>query len=106
MPVDLVDTAGLRETDDVVERIGVERAREEGERADAVLYVFDASVGFSAEDAATLASLDGKPRILVANKSDRAAEDSPVEGAVRLCGLAPDAGERLGPSSPKRSPPT
>jgi tRNA modification GTPase len=95
VPVTLVDTAGLRESADVVERIGVERAREEGERADAVLYVYDASAGFSAEDAEMLASLDGKPRILVANKSDRAAEASPREGAVRLCGLAPEAGETL-----------
>ena len=47
VPVDLVDTAGLRETDDRVERIGVERAREEGERAAAILYVYDASEGWS-----------------------------------------------------------
>ena len=95
VPVTLVDTAGLRESADLVERIGVERAREEGERADAVLYVYDASVGFSAEDAAMLAGLDGKPQILVANKSDRAAQGPPREGSVRLCGLAPDAGETL-----------
>jgi tRNA modification GTPase len=95
VPVTLVDTAGLRESSDIVERIGVERAREEGEKADAVLYVFDASEGFSVEDAEILASLDGKPRILVANKSDRAAAQPPVAGAVPLCGLAPDAGETL-----------
>ena len=46
IPVTLVDTAGLRETDDVVETIGVERARAEGERADAIVYVFDAAEGF------------------------------------------------------------
>ncbi len=95
VPVTLVDTAGLRESFDVIERLGVERAREEGEKADAVLYVFDASEGLSAEDAEILSSLDGKPRILVANKSDCAAAKPPVEGAVRLCGLAPDAGEKL-----------
>ena len=95
VPVTLVDTAGLRESADVVEKIGVERAREEGERADAVLYVYDAGVGFSVEDGEILSSLDGKPRILVANKSDRAAAKPPIEGAVPLCGLAPDAGETL-----------
>jgi tRNA U34 5-carboxymethylaminomethyl modifying GTPase MnmE/TrmE len=42
--VELVDTAGLREAHDEVERLGVGRARDEGERADAVLYVFDAAL--------------------------------------------------------------
>ena len=93
----LVDTAGLRETRDVVEAIGVERARAEGERADAVLYVFDASAGFSAEDEQALALAGDRPRILVANKSDRVAGRSaglPI-GAALVCGLSPEAGEFL-----------
>jgi len=96
VPVDLVDTAGLRETDDRVERIGVARAREEGERAAAVLYVFDASEGWSEEDRAALEALNGKPVAVVANKIDRLAKDVDLpDAALALCGLAPDAGARL-----------
>ncbi len=98
VPVTLVDTAGLRETRDVVEALGVERAREEAERADAIVYVFDASAGLTAEDEAALPPADGRPRILVANKADRVAGSPRAlpEGAILLCGLSPDAGPRLG----------
>jgi tRNA modification GTPase len=73
IPVELVDTAGLRETQEEVERIGVARARDEGERAAAILYVYDASAGWASEDADALAALDGKPVAIVANKIDRIA---------------------------------
>lgn len=96
VPVDLVDTAGLRETDDRVESIGVARARQEGERAAAVIYVFDASEGWSEEDRGALAALNGKPIALVANKIDRLAAGAELpEATLALCGLAPDAGARL-----------
>jgi tRNA modification GTPase len=74
VPVELVDTAGLRETHDEVERLGVGRARDEGERADAVLYVFDAALGWTAEDESAVSALDGKPVAVVANKMDRVRE--------------------------------
>ena len=95
IPVTVVDTAGLRDSQDPVEKIGVARAREEAERADAVLYVFDASEGFSAEDAGAFAALAGRPRVLVANKSDRDPGGPVPEGAERLCGLEEGAGRRL-----------
>ncbi|HEY3204043.1 MAG TPA: tRNA uridine-5-carboxymethylaminomethyl(34) synthesis GTPase MnmE [Thermoanaerobaculia bacterium] len=97
IPVTLIDTAGLRATTDIVEKIGVERAREEAERADAILYVFDAFEGFEAEDEAALALLDGKPRILIANKIDRMPEgwSSVRRDARPLCGLGLETGERL-----------
>ena len=97
IPVEVVDTAGLRETGDEIERIGVERARDAGRSADAVLYVFDAAAGWTDEDAAALAALDGKPVITVANKIDRVSDtrsDAPA-GASPLSGIAPDAGEKL-----------
>ena len=50
LPVTLADTAGLRESDDVVEGIGIERAREELKRADLVLYLVDSSRGLTEED--------------------------------------------------------
>jgi len=100
IPVELVDTAGLRETDDRVEKLGVERAREEGKTAAAILYVFDASAGWAEEDGAALAALDGKPVALVANKIDRRSVTrfGPDEGprpALAICGLAPEAGASL-----------
>jgi tRNA modification GTPase len=96
IPVAVVDTAGLRETEDVVERIGVQRAREAGESADAVLYVFDAAAGWSFEDAAAAASFDGRPVMLIANKIDRVSQAAGrAEPGMPLCGIAADAGEKL-----------
>lgn len=97
VPVTLVDTAGLRDTRDVVESIGVGRARAEAERADAIVYVFDASDGLGAEDERELAGAGTALRILVANKADRRSSDAaplPPE-ATLLCGLKSDAGPRL-----------
>ena len=102
IPITLIDTAGLRASEDPVERIGVARALGEAERSDGLLYVFDASAGFSEEDAhrlaeGDLAGLAGKPRLLIANKADRRGAGAPElpEDARLLCGLAPDTGERL-----------
>lgn len=50
LPVTIADTAGLRQTTDVVEELGVARAREAAASADIVLYLVDASVGWSGED--------------------------------------------------------
>jgi tRNA modification GTPase len=98
VPVTLVDTAGLRATEDRVESIGVSRAREEAGRADAVLYVFDAAAGLCEEDRAALSSFaaDQKPVLLVANKVDTVSpEFAPPDGATPLCGVAPEAALRL-----------
>jgi tRNA modification GTPase len=106
VPVTLVDTAGLRASEDPVERIGVSRALGEAERADALVFVFDASAGFSEDDARRLAEIDAggshgsaKPRLLIANKADRRARETGApelpDRAHLFCGLAPDAGERL-----------
>ncbi len=97
VPVTLVDTAGLRETSDAVEAIGVSRARQEAERADAIVYVFDASRGLDAEDERELLATGNAPRMLVANKSDlrpRQAPSLPAE-ARPLCGVRPEAGAVL-----------
>lgn len=66
----LSDTAGLHDTDDTVERIGVQKARQRLEQAALVLAVFDSSRAFDAEDAALLASLDGKHAVIILNKTD------------------------------------
>jgi tRNA modification GTPase len=98
IPVTVVDTAGLREADNVVERLGVERAREESRKADVILYVLDASHGETSEDRAALEGIGDKPVLRIANKIDRATPGEAAAssaGALPVCGLAADAGQRL-----------
>ncbi|MCO5295241.1 MAG: tRNA uridine-5-carboxymethylaminomethyl(34) synthesis GTPase MnmE [Fimbriimonadaceae bacterium] len=71
IPCVLTDTAGLRETDDPVEALGVERARNAAAAADRVWYVADASLGWTEEDARQHAALD-RPCLVLANKCDLA----------------------------------
>lgn len=68
LPVTLVDTAGIRRSGDVVEEIGIRRAREEARSADLVLYLVDAAVGLSEEDGEELAQLP--QAILIYTKTD------------------------------------
>jgi len=70
IPLQLVDTAGVRETNDVVERIGVERTQEILGRADLILMVLDASLPLSEEDRTLLTSLKDRPAIVIINKTD------------------------------------
>lgn len=99
VPVTVVDTAGLRETEDAVERIGVSRAREEASRADLVLYVYEASSGLGDEDLRALSRLEDRPARRIANKLDRASSEeaaaSRASSDLALCGLEPGAGEKL-----------
>lgn len=66
----LVDTAGLSETDDLVEKLGVQRSRDALRQADVVLVVLDASRPLEDGDAELLAGFLGKPMVVALNKSD------------------------------------
>ena len=66
----LEDTAGIRDTSDAVEKIGVERSRKSIETADLVIAVFDASAPLGAEDRKILEETSDKKRIVLANKVD------------------------------------
>ena len=73
IPARLFDTAGLRESTDVIEQSGVERSHELAEDADLVLYLADSSVGFTADDRTNMEQLRKKSLkkiILVWNKCD------------------------------------
>jgi tRNA modification GTPase len=71
VPINVVDTAGLRETRDEVESIGIERAWESIQRADLVLLVVDARCGVTREDEAIAARLPARlKRLTVFNKID------------------------------------
>ncbi|KVO29155.1 tRNA uridine-5-carboxymethylaminomethyl(34) synthesis GTPase MnmE [Burkholderia ubonensis] len=71
IPLHIIDTAGLRETEDEVERIGIARTWSEIERADVVLHLLDARGGMTADDEAIAARFPaGVPVVRVLNKTD------------------------------------
>jgi tRNA modification GTPase len=71
IPLHIIDTAGLRDTEDAVEKIGIERSWQEIGRADVVLQIVDARAGVTPADKAIAAQLpDGVERIVVENKCD------------------------------------
>ncbi len=75
LPVHVIDTAGLRHSDDPVEQEGIRRAWREIERADLVLLLVDAEAGFTAEDQRILDQLPSRlPVIHVYNKIDRSGD--------------------------------
>lgn len=76
MPVRLVDTAGIRENADLVEELGIKRARDVINIADLVLFLFDGSEGVSAQDLELFSTVAHKPLILVQNKVDIAEQQA------------------------------
>jgi tRNA modification GTPase len=70
VPLKLVDTAGIRETDDKVERIGVERSRKAIASSDLVLLVLNSSETLSAEDRELIDLTADSKRIVILNKTD------------------------------------
>lgn len=80
IPVVLVDTAGIRHTDDTVEKIGIERTKRAIEDSQLVLLVTDLTQGFGAEEEGILNLIGEKPWLLLANKIDLvAASDLPSQ---------------------------
>ncbi|MEB3235598.1 MAG: tRNA uridine-5-carboxymethylaminomethyl(34) synthesis GTPase MnmE [Cyanobacteriota bacterium] len=73
VPLTLLDTAGIRDTADPIEQLGIARSREALAGADAVLLLFDASVGWTAADQALLEQVpDGAALLVAGNKADQA----------------------------------
>lgn len=70
IPLRLIDTAGIRETEDIVEKIGVEKTRQVLEEADLILVVIDASEPLNDHDRNILKNMNQKNLILIANKTD------------------------------------
>lgn len=87
VPLNIVDTAGLRETDDEVERLGITRTWNEIGKADLVLLLVDARVGVTAQDLQLVARIPaGVKRVFVHNKID-------------LCGGEPQLGREAAATS-------
>lgn len=79
VPLKIIDTAGIRETEDVVEQLGVERAKELVERADLILMLLDASTPLTDEDRDVMGLLGGRNALVLINKSDLPAVWEPAE---------------------------
>lgn len=71
LPLRVIDTAGIRQTTEEVEKIGVERTKGAIDRADLLLFLIDSSVSLSTEDLEVAARLPEEKTILVANKVDK-----------------------------------
>lgn len=68
--IHIVDTAGIRDTEDIVEKIGVDRARDKARDADLIIYVVDSSQNLSEDDFKIMDMMSDKKSIILLNKSD------------------------------------
>lgn len=70
LSLNIIDTAGIRETEDKIEKIGVDKAKKYAETADLVIYVVDASRPLDENDEQIIELINGKKAIILLNKSD------------------------------------
>lgn len=68
--LNVIDTAGIRDTEDIVEKIGVNKSREYIEKADLIIYVVDSSTELDENDQEIIEAIQGKKAIVLLNKSD------------------------------------
>ncbi|MBO4880785.1 MAG: tRNA uridine-5-carboxymethylaminomethyl(34) synthesis GTPase MnmE [Firmicutes bacterium] len=84
IPLRLTDTAGIRETADVVEALGVDRSRDAFNRADLILLLLDSSRDLSEDDLSLMEAAEGRPCIAVLNKTDLPARVTEEDVRSRL----------------------
>ena len=70
LSLNVIDTAGIRQTEDVIEKIGVDRAKEYAQKADLIIYVVDASRELDENDEKILEIILDKKTVILLNKSD------------------------------------
>ncbi len=70
LSLNMIDTAGIRDTEDIVEKIGVEKARQAAEGADLIIYVVDGSCLLDENDDEILSFIEDRKAVIVLNKSD------------------------------------
>ena len=68
--LNVIDTAGIRDTDDIVEKIGVEKARNAADAADLIIYVVDGSCPLDENDEEILKFIKDRKAVVLLNKSD------------------------------------
>lgn len=94
----IMDTAGIRRTEDTVEKIGVERARKYAREADLILYVVDSSLPLDENDREIARLLEGRKSIALMNKSDlkQAVDPGELESMISAPILSVSAGKEQG----------
>ena len=100
--LNIVDTAGIRDTDDVVEKIGVDKALESVDKADLVLYVVDSSIDLDENDHRIMSRIQDKNVVVILNKSDleKKIDESNIKkyidaDIIQLSALTGDGSEEL-----------
>ncbi len=83
IPIQVLDTAGIRDTQDQVEKIGVERSRLAAQSADLVLFTIDAQAGFTESDRQIYEQVRDRPIVLVINKTDLAEVQTELPDALQ-----------------------
>ena len=98
LTLNLMDTAGIRKTDDIVEKIGVNKAMKEADDADLIIYVIDSSGEMNQEDHDLLSYLKDKKAIVILNKTDleQKIQIKDVEEITNLPVIAISAKENTG----------
>ena len=96
IPVRLLDTAGIRAGQDVVESLGIERSYQAMVDADLTIVVLDASVELTTEDESLLTKAESQGKFLiVANKADLATSEGFSDGALKVSALTGEGIEEL-----------
>ena len=95
IPISLIDTAGLRETSDTVESIGVERSRRAMADADLVVVLLDGSEELTAEDKEIFAQIEDLPHIVAVNKNDLEQSKIKFNGNAKILHISAKTGENL-----------
>ena len=90
--LNMIDTAGIRDTDDVVEKIGVEKARKYAGNADLILYVVDASCQLDENDDQIMRLIAGKKVIVLLNKTDLEQVVSEADFVKKMTDVSFDGG--------------
>ena len=75
----MIDTAGIRNTENEIEKIGVEKAKEIANQADLIIAIFDITKKLSKEDLEILKIIEKKNAIIVLNKTDLIQENKDLE---------------------------
>ena len=87
IPVNLIDTAGIRSTDDVIEQIGIDKSKKSLESADLVIFMIDLTSEISAEDYEIFNQVDKSKLLILFNKADKTARISEADIASFVRGV-------------------